>query len=101
PRQHPHITPFPYTTLFRSPDLVDKEQPEHEAQEAGGEPQVSVDPREPPGRIQEGRRDRDGDQHHSDDGSDSEEQEVRDGPPGSLDRKSTRLNSSHVSISYA
>src|SRR6266581_3599163 len=66
------------------PDLVDEEQPEHEAQEAGGEPQVPVDPREPPGRIQEGRRDGDGDQHHSDDGSDSEEQEVRDGPPGSL-----------------
>src|SRR2546425_334164 len=66
------------------PDLINEEQPDPEAQEAGGDPQVPVDPREPPGRIQEGRRDRDGDQHHSDDGPDPEEHKVRDRPPGGL-----------------
>src|SRR5207247_11036509 len=67
------------------PDLVHEEQPESEDQETGGDPQAPVNAREPPGRIEHGRGDRDGDQHHPDDRPEPEQHKVRDGPSGSLD----------------
>src|SRR2546426_8203161 len=72
-RRPPRSTLFPYTTLFRSPDPLRRE-------------------RWPDGRLLRGpesgaRRDR------GHDGRGSAER--------SADRKSTRLNSSHLVISYA
>src|SRR5690349_23414004 len=73
-RRQPRSTLFPYTTLFRSPDGAGAEP----ADEAGDQPQDGAD---------HGKRD-DGDDQRPHVGSD-------------VDRKSTRLNSSHVEISYA
>src|SRR3712207_7680719 len=73
-RRPPRSTLFPYTTLFRSDDVADDA--------------------------------RDADPHHGE--GDPEDEEDRAGrrvappPPHTrLDRKSTRLNSSHANISYA
>src|SRR5690348_17694401 len=71
-RRPPRSTLFPYTTLFRSPVR---------AQEREGRPR-----RRRPGHAW---------QH----GGQGQRQE--DPPPRQEDRKSTRLNSSHPSISYA
>src|SRR3989442_11709240 len=73
-RRPPRSTLFPYTTLFRSlrrQRLVDQEAHPH------GRPQPGV-----PALLTVRR------------------EELR-GRPGQRDRKSTRLNSSHVRISYA
>src|SRR3712207_7522706 len=87
-RRPPRSTLFPYTTLFRSlqlrPGLLDRVQ----VRRAGREVAVTQ-----PGPV-EGRADRlglvRGQVVHDHNG-------IR--PP--LDRKSTRLNSSHANISYA
>src|SRR5436309_7811481 len=72
-RRPPRSTLFPYTTLFRSSGVLRR-------RDAGqGRP---LDARRSP---RDGRHDAD---HH-------------DLRPGDGDRKSTRLNSSHVKISYA
>src|SRR5207249_11563749 len=74
-RRPPRSTLFPYTTLFRS-RLHVLDEPEHL-----------------------GRERRDGDRVRTipvDAGEDLDHRVV-----GEIDRKSTRLNSSHVSISYA
>src|SRR5438045_6783284 len=68
----PKSTLFPYTTLFRSRD--------HSA--AVAPPTISSHPPKPDRRCRRGRRRRAGIQPRS-------------------DRKSTRLNSSHLGISYA
>src|SRR5438067_6061975 len=68
-RRPPRATLFPYTTLFRSADAIDRIGPP-----AGERPD---------------RQEEQGDGREKQGGS----------PP--RDRKSTRLNSSHVSISYA
>src|SRR3712207_7558705 len=78
-RRPPRSTLFPYTTLFRSGreplrlDLIDAEG----AHDVGN------------GDVDDGRREdhRDGGDHRGD--------------GGELDRKSTRLNSSHANITYA
>src|SRR3989442_7719240 len=92
-RRPPRSTLLPYTTRFRSsmaePELVPFPEPEPSGQ-------LVPPPRKPPTAI--GLREPgDGRSHH--------------GPPrpiavggfrgGGTDRKSTRLNSSHVRISYA
>src|SRR3712207_8833379 len=83
-RRPPRSTLFPYTTLFRSvrdPDAarhVGVVGPAHRAAQAGGA--------DLPGAG--GRPDRD----RLDDRAD---------PRARVDRKSTRLNSSHANISYA
>src|SRR5439155_25755887 len=91
-RRPPSFTPFPYTTLFRS------RFPHHARGSAGhggrgGEHWLLEDPRRPhlaviggatDQRRARARRERDG---------------VAEGR--GADRKSTRLNSSHVAISYA
>src|SRR5690242_21525648 len=82
-RRPPRATLFPYTTLFRSGDATEGEREDRaRSAEDGGdhrqrEGQVAQDrvahPRGPPGREHDHAQ----------------------------DRKSTRLNSSHMSISYA
>src|SRR5690348_17656474 len=71
-RRPPRSTLFPYTTLFRSSSRTDRPFAS-----------LRVGPRGSPGP---GRH---------------REEPHRTVPPGGLDRKSTRLNSSHPSISYA
>src|SRR5699024_12723739 len=97
----PRTTPFPYTTLFRSPDARAERTGPGE-QEVPGQDRHIVPPQEvravgpTPGGgrvhhvivVQAGKM-RQLDQHRG----------VQD--LFSIDRKSTRLNSSHVSISYA
>src|SRR5207249_5297020 len=96
-RPPPGPTPFPYTTLFRSgADRLGRRPDEHEARRGhrlgerrplGEEPVAGVERlafRRPGG------------------GDELRDTEVRFGRRrGAEDRKSTRLNSSHVSISYA
>src|SRR5207253_10953978 len=75
-RRPPRSTLFPYTTLFRSPDL----QPA-EPQRLRAYPHVQQQPEGQADRVPPARS---------------------LGEPDPLgDRKSTRLNSSHVAISYA
>src|SRR5256885_8784982 len=74
-RRPPRSTLFPYTTLFRSPD----------ARRAGGARDV-----EPWGE-----------RPHRGDAHDPGPRARRDHDDVSQDRKSTRLNSSHLVISYA
>src|SRR5690348_17746415 len=76
-RRPPRSTLFPYTTLFRS-------------LHRGG--RVCVQVHAPP-------RDHDGDRHRSHDGGATDGH--ADDHVHAEDRKSTRLNSSHPSISYA
>src|SRR5689334_23877921 len=78
-RPPPRSTLFPYTTLFRS----DRGSRAHRRIEPGG------------GRGGAGRQCRGCGPHARTGGGD------RDRRPGDRDRKSTRLNSSHSSISYA
>src|SRR3989442_9970170 len=86
-RRPPRSTLFPYTTLFRSPR--DGNPEDVEANHWRGEHRL-----------------RDRIAGWGDDGGDDEDEqhgvlELRDEEPSGEDRKSTRLNSSHVRISYA
>src|SRR3712207_8844384 len=76
-RRPPRSTLFPYTTLFRSGRL---------GLRAGGV-------RQGDGQAQEGAALLDGPRPPADD--------LQHAQPDALDRKSTRLNSSHANISYA
>src|SRR5690349_22587408 len=71
-RQPPRSTLFPYTTLFRSPQDVQRPDGERAIVHGRDEPAVRLAHRH---RLHHARR--------------------------RADRKSTRLNSSHVEISYA
>src|SRR3712207_8490581 len=71
-RRPPRSTLFPYTTLFRS-ERAEHREKAPPPQRPGADPGDLLDP-----------PDRRRDHHH-----------------GLLDRKSTRLNSSHANISYA
>src|SRR3712207_7984433 len=79
-RRPPRSTLFPYTTLFRSCDVVVelRADPPVAAEPLGDALLVAGAGREPEHRVQ-----------------------VPDAQLGDLDRKSTRLNSSHANISYA
>src|SRR3712207_8317147 len=83
-RRPPRSTLFPYTTLFRSSDLLDDEV--RFSSTISGRQRVCrpIDPHLPTGDPPHDRR------SHAALGDDV--------PP---DRKSTRLNSSHANISYA
>src|SRR5437870_8289856 len=72
-RRPPSSTLFPYTTLFRSPD---RRLSAHARGDRGGAARAHRSPRRPARRA-------------------------RRTPRFARDRKSTRLNSSHVAISYA
>src|SRR5207302_7230816 len=78
-RRPPRSTLFPYTTLFRS-----RADARPERQRRLREPQEAGDARAGAGRPARCRRGR-----------------THGGGTGKGDRKSTRLNSSHVKISYA
>src|SRR3712207_7362499 len=93
-RRPPRSTLFPYTTLFRSRRVElgrrRGEPPLHDGlaarlrlrgQDLRGLPQEREARREGRGALPERR--------------------LRQGPAGRLDRKSTRMNSSHANISYA
>src|SRR3712207_8539494 len=81
-RRPPRSTLFPYTTLFRSVgDALEGAAPDALAGDLGEEPLDQVEP---------GRR-----------GRREMQVEARMLRQPRLDRKSTRLNSSHANISYA
>src|SRR3712207_9105851 len=99
-RRPPRSTLFPYTTLFRSPDLVNRLEG---FEEAIGElarlppPQADgVAVQEEPWSCLVGERG-----EHVGVYADEVDREVRTERVGLVDRKSTRLNSSHANISYA
>src|SRR2546430_13609153 len=87
-RRPPRSTLFPYTTLFRSGDGDGEDPPRrHDRQVA-----------------QHDDRHEDDDQYAERVGRNAGEgrdEELREGGDDRLDRKSTRLNSSHSQISYA
>src|SRR2546426_7380256 len=81
-RRPPRSTLFPYTTLFRSPSFEERresESPSPKVQRAGGHPGF----------------------HCEVVGRQAEQAHVPAQERLCLDRKSTRLNSSHLVISYA
>src|SRR3712207_8509841 len=80
-RRPPRSTLFPYTTLFRSCGL--RLQPAHA---------LAAD---------EAARGQGGEQRGRAEGQGEQDPEREQGGSGGGDRKSTRLNSSHVNISYA
>src|SRR3712207_7276101 len=82
-RQPPRSTLFPYTTLFRSLDSADAGLRRMRTREPGARPLLHVL------RRAAAR------------GSPGAERDPQDGHDRVLDRKSTRLNSSHANISYA
>src|SRR4051812_49885729 len=84
-RRPPRSTLFPYTTLFRSPRVVlgDLRDGHHAAARKAAEEGAEFAAR----------------QRERVDGHDP--LDVRDDRLHHIDRKSTRLNSSHMSISYA
>src|SRR5690348_17680744 len=89
-RQPPRSTLFPYTTLFRSTETGGR-QTEH------GRDTLMVDPS--PAQINPGVA---ADANHAANGQTPNGNDRYCPPPHvALDRKSTRLNSSHPSISYA
>src|SRR5256885_8881273 len=80
-RRPPRSTLFPYTTLFRS-----RRRNRAPEQVRNRDPGVDLTQRQPGTRDEAEQPD--------------EDRDAVDGP-GALDRKSTRLNSSHLVISYA
>src|SRR3712207_9475740 len=99
-RRPPRSTLFPYTTLFRSHGLAGAQLPGQEgAEHDGGDAEGGQDRRAGPalgGRLDDRPHERGeaGDRER-------EPREVETRGGGVLDRKSTRLNSSHANISYA
>src|SRR3712207_7267200 len=89
-RRPPRSTLFPYTTLFRSRDLLVQADVERAATVVvGGRGRRAREQLGPPGEgLVVERRVVDQRQHHV-------------ASSGGVDRKSTRLNSSHANISYA
>ena len=67
------------------PDLIDEKQPEAQAQQTGRHPKVALDVRQSPGGVRHRRRDDQGDEHHSHDGAEAEEHEVRHRPSSVAD----------------
>src|SRR5207249_10920271 len=97
-RHTPTSTLFPYTTLFRSAVLVEAEHVQHPREEARADHAEllahGVPDHDRGGAFHGGLRGRGREGHHL-------EIAVPDHQGPDRDRKSTRLNSSHVSISYA
>src|SRR3712207_7964595 len=79
-RRPPRSTLFPYTTLFRSPARVGV----HPRRRGGPQPALPAREGRRGGRAGGGR-----------------DRPDRAQPAAAVDRKSTRLNSSHANISYA
>src|SRR3712207_8300216 len=83
-RRPPRSTLFPYTTLFRSRQREDKLDPQRGLRRAIIAPQYDDHLADHDDKVHESR-------YRGDEGE----------PLDLLDRKSTRLNSSHANISYA
>src|SRR3712207_7833919 len=93
-RRPPRSTLFPYTTRFRS-DVDQVVAALREAAEQAVIRRPFLEPIElPGGRNLDAAED-------EDEAASLEKAPVRAGGPGSRDRKSTRLNSSHAKTSYA
>src|SRR5256885_11768479 len=90
-RRPPRSTLFPYTTLFQSP-RAHFEQPEMWSGHDSKRPAIRPEGDGPRARLPQACR--------ADLRTNSVASVARD-PPPALDRKSTRLNSSHLVISYA
>src|SRR3712207_8482183 len=95
-RRPPRSTLFPYTTLFRS-DAARSYEPRRDDREDDEREQRG----DQDGRLREPLRPAAALEHHLEarEGALLEWEEPLDGR--TLDRKSTRLNSSHANISYA
>src|SRR3712207_6932306 len=91
-RRPPRSTLFPYTTLFRSVEALSEEGDPHPRDESRGETERSILDVVGGGGA---RRQLCGHNHLTN------PEGVGRRQIGELDRKSTRLNSSHVNISYA
>src|SRR5690349_22394002 len=91
-RRPPRPPLFPYTTLFRSPNLA------LVTWYAAGLEAIDISNPAQPGRLAEFRPDPLPSVTHEDPGLGGSAVEMWSYP---IDRKSTRLNSSHVEISYA
>src|SRR5439155_10689380 len=94
-----HLPPFPYTTLFRSARHHAREPGVEREPQSRPERHDQIEEHRHPGRRNVNEDDAIGLALLSVGGSD-EESEVQQGE-AYRDRKSTRLNSSHVAISYA
>src|SRR3712207_7903612 len=92
-RRPPRSTPFPYTTLFRSGKGKPPKQDDGDDHELDAELEDNDD-------GPAGDDDQDGEEDDGED-EDGEDGEDEDCAANVLDRKSTRLNSSHANISYA
>src|SRR5207249_12322787 len=93
-RHHPTSTLFPYTTLFRSDQPRAREDvPEQVRVDLAPVLEQVVEPRA------DQAADHDAERHLP--GPVARPAQLAQPPPDDPDRKSTRLNSSHVSISYA
>src|SRR5436853_4023923 len=88
-RRPPRSTLFPYTTLFRSMGLAHDQRVEREPEEGYVNPEAQGAEYHP----LEGGKDRERNV--------SEDHDPQARRHGGRDRKSTRLNSSHLGISYA
>src|SRR3712207_7274917 len=88
-RRPPRSTLFPYTTLFRSPVVGDRDVLSQRVFHGGRALDVLVERDGEPRGLPAGERV----VHHL--------LGELPHPPATLDRKSTRLNSSHANISYA
>src|SRR3712207_8508767 len=96
-RRPPRSTLFPYTTLFRSLEVVDHRHEVVPHPPAGGAVEQHLLGAEHLGHL--------GEEHAAAERGDpvgqAPEQRVGGDPAEAVDRKSTRLNSSHANISYA
>src|SRR3712207_8345991 len=92
-RRPPRSTLFPYTTLFRSPDRLFEVTLTGTPDESATRRDVGLGRR--PGGLRGGQEGAGRSQLQD------ERHQRQGGEPRPLDRKSTRLNSSHANISYA
>ena len=67
-------------------DLIANEKAERETQHARTDDQSAIQPGEFVSREGKGQRDHGGDQHHSRDSADSEDQKIENGPLGIVNR---------------
>src|SRR5256885_5830561 len=91
-RRPPRSTLFPYTTLFRSLDVLAEPVGEHTCSRRAGEMRRALTQR---ARLAGALR------HHLDPQQPALDRAVPHAVRAMRDRKSTRLNSSHLVISYA
>src|SRR3712207_6917746 len=87
-RRPPNSPPFPYTTLFRSRYLVAGEGEGERLATAGDDRRLRLN-------VDLGKP------HEDEQFTEAQQEAEKRGTYWTVDRKSTRLNSSHANISYA